>query len=299
MARQYGTRAAALLKTETTFGVAATGNYNKIPFKSADVGSAQGLIASDLIGVGRDPLTPGRDVIDVGGAMRVPVDLRNFGHWLRLLLGAPVTTGTGPYTHTFVSGAATLPSAETGIKVGSMAVEFSRAGNTAAALTLLGQKETRAAVTGGGTPVEAALTLFNQFQGSVKRNTVALGNITSATFNYTNNLDGVPAIRGDGLVDGVEAAVASCTGQVTARFADTVLLADAETAAELDLEFAYVIDASNKVTFTLHAAFLAKPRVPIEGPGGVQVTFDYQGARDTALSKMLTVVLVNDVVSYT
>jgi hypothetical protein len=41
----------------------------------------------------------------------VPVDVINIGHWLRLLLGAPTTTGTTPnYTHSFGSGAATLPS---------------------------------------------------------------------------------------------------------------------------------------------------------------------------------------------
>ncbi|MGK7870910.1 hypothetical protein [Falsiroseomonas sp. E2-1-a20] len=40
----------------------------------------------------------------------MPVDLINIGHWLRLLLGAPTTTGTTNYIHTFGSGAAWLPS---------------------------------------------------------------------------------------------------------------------------------------------------------------------------------------------
>jgi hypothetical protein len=39
------------------------------------------------------------------------VDLNNIGHWLRLLLGPPITTGTSPnFTHSFGSGASALPS---------------------------------------------------------------------------------------------------------------------------------------------------------------------------------------------
>lgn len=35
--------------------------------------------------------------------------LNDIGHWLTLLLGAPVTTGTGPYTHTFTLDLAARP----------------------------------------------------------------------------------------------------------------------------------------------------------------------------------------------
>jgi hypothetical protein len=110
MARAYGANAQLLGKFETVYGTPPSGNYIKFPFVSSDLGSEQGLIASDLLGQGRDPSQPIRDVIRVEGNVVVPVDLRNFGHWLKALFGAPTTTGTGPYTHTFVSGAASLPS---------------------------------------------------------------------------------------------------------------------------------------------------------------------------------------------
>ena len=110
MARAYGANAQLLGVVETTYGTAPTTNFIKFPFVSSDLGSEQGLIASNLLGQGRDPAQPIRDVIKVTGNVVVPVDLRNFGYWLKALLGAPVTTGGGaPYTHTFVSGASTLP----------------------------------------------------------------------------------------------------------------------------------------------------------------------------------------------
>jgi hypothetical protein len=85
MARAYGANAQLLGKFETVYGTPPTGNYIKFPFVSSDLGSEQGLIASDLLGQGRDPSQPIRDVIRVEGNVVVPVDLRNFGHWLKAL----------------------------------------------------------------------------------------------------------------------------------------------------------------------------------------------------------------------
>ena len=82
MARAYGANAQLLGKFETVYGTPPTGNYIKFPFVSSELGSEQGLIASDLLGQGRDPSQPIRDVIRVEGNVVVPVDLRNFGHWL-------------------------------------------------------------------------------------------------------------------------------------------------------------------------------------------------------------------------
>jgi hypothetical protein len=155
MARAYGANTQLLGKFETVYGTPPTGNYIKFPFVSSDLGSEQGLIASDLLGQGRDPSQPIRDVIRVEGNVVVPVDLRNFGHWLKALLGAPTTTGTGPYTHTFASGAASLPSialevgmpdvpiffTEAGVRVNSAQLSFSRSGAANATLNCIAQGE--------------------------------------------------------------------------------------------------------------------------------------------------------------
>src|SRR5690348_3550349 len=108
--RAYGTRAQLLLKDETTYGVSPGGNFVKLPFITADLGAEQKLIADDTVGHGRDPLAPSHDVIEDMGSIEVPIDLNNIGYWLKGLFGASVDTGTGPYTHTFTSGAVSLPS---------------------------------------------------------------------------------------------------------------------------------------------------------------------------------------------
>jgi hypothetical protein len=57
MARAYGSSAHLLMKRETTYGQAATGNYIRMPFNRCNLGSEQGLIDDPVLGQGRDPLT--------------------------------------------------------------------------------------------------------------------------------------------------------------------------------------------------------------------------------------------------
>ncbi|QQR68858.1 MAG: hypothetical protein IPI58_08520 [Alphaproteobacteria bacterium] len=312
MARAYGANAQLLGKFETVYGTPPSGNYIKFPFVSTDLGSEQGLIASDLLGQGRDPSQPIRDVIRVEGNVVIPVDLRNFGHWLKALLGVPTTTGTGPYTHTFTSGAASLPSlalevgmpevpiffTEAGVRVNSAQLTFARSGAANATLNCIAQGETDAGVTGGGTPTTASLTRFNQFQASIKKDGLQLGNVTGAQLTYTNNLERIETIRSDGKIDGADPTIAALTGNIEVRFADTALIDAATDNTPLELAFAYTIDADKSLTFTAHEVYLPKPKLAISGPGGVQATFDWQAAKATSPARMLTVVLKNDVASY-
>jgi len=55
MARAYGANASLLAAFETTYGSNPVGDYWKLPFVSTTLGSEQGLIANDLIGLGREP----------------------------------------------------------------------------------------------------------------------------------------------------------------------------------------------------------------------------------------------------
>ena len=311
MARAYGANAHLLGKFETVYGTPPSGDYFKFPFVSSNLGSEQGLIASDLLGQGRDPSQPIRDVIKVEGDVVVPVDLRNFGHWLKALLGVPITTGTGPYVHAYESGASSLPSialevgmpdipayfTNMGVRLNSMQLTFARSGAANATLNAIAQGETRAAVSGGGTPTVAALTRFNQFQGSVKKDGTQLGNITGAQLTYSNNLERIETIRSDGKIDGADPTIAALTGTIEVRFADTALIDAATNNTPVELEFGYVIDANRSLIFTAHEVYLPKPKLAINGPGGVQASFNWQAAKP-ATGQMLTVELTNDVEEY-
>jgi hypothetical protein len=314
MARAYGANAQLLGKFESAYGTTPSGNFIKFPFVSSEIGSEQGLIASDLLGQGRDPAQPIRDVIRVTGDVVVPVDVRNFGHWLKALLGAPTSTGSdpGPYTHTFESGAASLPSASlevgmpdipayfmnAGVRVNSMQLSFARSGAANATLNCIAQGETRNGSSGGGTPTSATLTRFNQFQGSIKKDGSQLGNVTGAQLTYTNNLESIETIRSDGKIDGADPTIAALTGTIDVRFADTALIDAATSNTPVELAFGYTIDADTHLIFTAHEVYLPKPKLAISGPGGVQASFNWQAANNTGAGCMLTVELKNDVETY-
>src|SRR3990172_2093666 len=172
MARARGANAVMAAAFEITYGTAPAAGFRKLPFVSSALGDEQNLIANDLLGYGREPLPPSRDVVSNEGDVVVPVDLRNFGTWLKLLMGNPTTVeDTGVYTHTFVSGALTLPSMaieigmpevpsygmNVGVRANSMKVQLQRSGLLNATMSLIAQGETKATSSAAGTPTEAAI----------------------------------------------------------------------------------------------------------------------------------------------
>ena len=58
MARAYGSSAHLLMKRESAYGQAATGDYIRMPFNRCNLGSEQGLIDDRQLDQGRDPLPP-------------------------------------------------------------------------------------------------------------------------------------------------------------------------------------------------------------------------------------------------
>lgn len=315
MARATGAHAQLLGAFEAAYGNAPGGNFHTLPFVSCDIGSQQPLEASDVLGLGRDPAPPSRDVITAEGQITVPVDLRSIGFWLKGLFGPPVTTGTGPYNHVYTSGADTLPSLalevghpqvpryflNLGCLVNSLNLGWAPSGKANATLALIAQGETDAATSSGGTPTTQGLQRFHQFQGRIRKDGAALANITAAELTYANNLDPVRVIRDDGKIEGADLGVASCTGNLAARFADMVLLDAATDGTAMALEFAWVIDADRSLTIALPSVFLPKPRIPISGPAGIEARFDWQAAKPDIVAPggaFVTVTLKNDIASY-
>ncbi|MEI4485598.1 phage tail tube protein [Frigidibacter sp. MR17.14] len=311
MARAQGARAQLALAFETTYGTPPASGFTRMPFASAGLSSEQPLLANELLGYGRDPLAPQRDVITAGGEVRVPIDLEAFALWLKATLGVPVTTGAGPYTHTFTSGAWTLPSMSieigmpevpyygmhTGCMVDRLTWSMARSGLLTAGVTIVSQGEDVATASAAGTLADIDLQRFGHFAGSVKRNGAQIGNIVGAEITYANNLDRVETIRADGKIDGADPTMAALSGNITVRFADTLLVDQATSGASCDLEFGYDLGAGKRLTFSLPNVFLPRPRLEVPGPQGVQATFAWQAAQGDG-QPMLTVVLENDVESY-
>jgi len=313
MARAQGARAQLALAFESVYGTPPTPPaFWRIPFASSTLGSEQPLLNSELLGYGRDPLPPVKDVENADGDIVVPIDLHAFGIWLKAAFGAPTTTGSGPYSHEFRSGGWSIPSMAIeagnpevpsyrmvfGAVLNTISWEMRRSGLLTATVGLIAQGEAAAASSAAGTLAGIEVKRFGQFNGAIQRNGAPLGNIVSAQVTYSNNLDRIETIRNDGRIEGADPTIAALSGRIDVRFADETLLDQAIDGDPAELKFRFVRGVGESFELVAHAVYLPKPRLPIQGPAGVQATFEWQAARDAVAGRMCTATLVNDVPDY-
>lgn len=315
MGRARGANAKLAGAFETTYGTPPdSGSYIGLPFVSSNLGAEQPLLESDLLGNGRESYDPTYDVISNDGDVVVPVDVRYFGFWLKLLFGAPATTGGSgdPYEHLFTSGAAALPSMaiETqfpdvpsyamsyGLKGGQLRISMTRKGLLNATISLVGKGETTPEGSSDAGSLIAALTLdrFAQASGTIKREGVTLGSIVSADIAFTNNLDKIETIQPDGEIEGADGGTAMATGSIVARFSDHVLVADASNGAPVALSWVWTFGDDYSLTLECPRVFLPRVKRPISGPGGIQATYNWQASGEG--DACMTATLVNDKATY-
>jgi hypothetical protein len=176
---------------------------------------------------------------------------------------APASNGTvsaatltgGLNAHTFLSGNWALPSMSievampevprfamySGCVLDTLSWSMERSGLLGAKAMLVAQGEAIAGATAAGTPAAIALKRFGHFNGAIKRDGLALGNIVSADLTYANNLDRIETIRSDAKIDGADPTIAALTGKIDVRFADTTLLTQAINGTAAALEFSYLL----------------------------------------------------------
>jgi len=312
MARAQGARSLMAAAFESTYGTAPASGYFQMPFASSGLGAEQPLIESELLGYGRDPLAPIKDAVSAEGDIVVPIDAEAFGFWLKAAFGAPTTTGTSDYTHTFLSGSWSLPSMAieigmpeipryamySGCMLDEISWQMQRSGLLTSTAKLVAQGEAVATSSNAGTTTAFSLQRFGHFNAAIKRAGSALGNIVSADVAYKNNLDKIETIRSDGRIDGADPSIAALTGKIDVRFADTTLIDQALNGTSAELEFSWTISATVSLTMTVHAVYLPRPKIEVTGPQGIQASFDWQAAYDATAGQMCTVVLKNQVASY-
>lgn len=289
MGRARGVNALMNLAFETTYGVPPASGYLRMPFVSAQLGATQGLIESDLLGQLRAPADPTYDVVANDGDIVVPLDTIRLGHWLKLLFGAPITTSSGTSLHAFRSGAQTLPSASIeighpdrpsysthyGIRANTFAVQMQRSGLASATIGLIGKGETVLGLTStAGDPVlPGTVERYAPASGSISIDGVAVGEVLTANFAFSNGLDKNETIAADGEITDVDPGMPTASLAMTAKFADMTLLNKATAKTPANVKLAWK-SGTNTLEIVMPRVFLPRVKRPISGPGGIQVDFN-------------------------
>ena len=314
MARQQGITTQFAGAWESAYGTAPASGYFELPFIRHTLGAEHGLEEDDTIS-GRRELAPEKGATTAGGEVVVPLEAESIGFWLRALFREPTTTGTGPYTHVFEAGSAdSLPSLSleawmsrvpysdmtSGAMADTLAVDLSPEGKLQATIGMIARSAVAGTTSNAGTPgVFGAFNRFPATSAALKRNGAALTSKgESGVINVSNSLDALRGLDGTGLITDMAPGRSLVTGTVTLRFADQTMLTQAIDHGAATLETTFAAGGGEALTFLMHEVYLDRPKVPIEGPQGIQATFSYRAVRDMANGKQMTVTLVNNTASY-
>lgn len=280
----------------------------RMPFVSSSLGSEQALTSESVFGDGRDATALGQDALVVDGDVVVPLDGRFIGIWLKALFGEPVTTGVeAPWTHRFSSGAWALPSLTVelamqdilrfatyaGVVANTLTLQMQRGGAARGTVGLVAKTEAVESYSLLLDPAEMDVLAFPNWRGEVLRNGDRLGDLQSAQLTYSNNLGRRETIREWGEIDGADPSFATLTGRLEARFSDDALYQQAIDGGACELRFEWVM-GNFSLRFIAHEVHLSRPRLPVQGPRGIQASFDWHGVRDASEGLMATVLLNTD-----
>lgn len=303
---------------ESTEGVKATGNYRRLPVKSFGLVPSESLAQEVVLSSSattRDPLDPYRDFIDVMGDAVVPLDLTNIGHWFRMLMGSPTTSGSVNFTHVWRSGSNALPSASfekvytdiaganegfTGVRANSFTLPIQANGAADCTFGLMALSFTPNLTSAPGSPTTAALQRFNRFQGSVQRNAAALPAFMQGSLSFSNGMEAVKAIRNDRRIEGIDWAETSAQFDGTVRLtaANAAILTEAIAGTPCSLSYAMTISGTQSLTIELPRVTI-EPRGPgLDGPMGIDLPIRGIASFDVTAQCAMRVTLLNQTASY-
>lgn len=299
------------------YGTPAASGYRYGFYYKASLRETKPIESDPIIGAGynnfRDATAPAPTLSEHGGSLELPLCLNGIGDWLKLLFGAPSTSGATNFTHVFNSGALTLPTRtielnpiaadfrqHVGLAAKSLALDVADAnGFQRAVMELLGYGENLLGSTGAGSPTAArAYDPVKATGGAVLLGGVAVGVLLSARLNYDTGLSLDRYIDASGKFGAaVLAEQASLTGELRVRYTSPTFDTTAVNETDQSLEFNFVKSANNSLTLFAPAARLGRAGVAIEGPGGIEQTIPFRCAQTTGAA-MLTATLKNQIASY-
>ncbi len=316
VARGYKTT--CMLDYETSFGVAPSTKAPVIlPINSFGLTVSRNKNSAQTLRGRRDPDMPFDGNVETSGDLVVPVDVRSFGYWLKLLFGDPTTTGSGTaYTHVFTP-ADESPSAVLqcsygtspaafghfpGCKISSLQLTAGGDEELTATLSMVGKMATFDTTNyDTGDDAEAVvLKRLSNFQASLKKDNQTFAVCTGFDINIDNGLDTDTRTLGTaGELYDIPEGIMSVTGNVTCLFTSLALLNDAKASNEMSLELSFAIDASNSLSILLPEVQIQYQGPTVEGPTGIRTQYPFVAYyNDSVKNTVVEVTLKNDVDAY-
>lgn len=307
MTQATGAHAQLSYVEETTFGTTPGSPAMKL-LKAATYGATLGAdieeLQSNSINSSRAVEAARGGNITVAGSLPFELPALGFGTILKHVLGANVTTGTGPYTHTIKRGA--LPVGltiekgftdisqylvYTGCRFNSMALSLSPQGIVTGSLEVAGQDEA-ASGTSLGSPSSVAHNPFVHHEATVLEGGGA-ADILGLEANITNNLKVDNFVVGNRNIVSLPAGKGDATGTVTFLFEDLVKYNKWLNETESSLKVTYS-DGTNSIEFFWpKVKFFGGASPAIDTDQGIVLTMNFRAIYDSTEATDLKVTIIN------
>jgi hypothetical protein len=251
----------------------------------------------------------------VSGAFGGIVYPSQIGHILRAALGAPITTGAGPFTHTFtplqaafVPGTSqALPSYSftinrdgaqilryEGMQCTKLGFKFAQGGALTFDTSWIGRDATVQSAPLVTLPTDIPITLSAQ----ILRAGSAFADLQDFSLDISNSLEAVKTINTSALINRISwSGRRSITLSGTADFASAQLYSDFKAFANTPWTIVFTVGA---VTLTLEfpALLITDESNNVGGDGRITASFSSEAQYDIATARAFRAILVNNVAAY-
>lgn len=317
MSQPRGSAVQYFIYDETTFGVApGTPSATLLYLTRCGLSASRNLLQDDTGGTGaRTRQQPDLGNVDAGGALVGNLAAESIGPILKHAMGGVVTTGAGPYTHTFslgdlpvgfhlekdysaaISGAGRIERFR-GCRIGQLQIDLPTEGYATFQADAKGVDATLESTALDATPTDNGHTSFATSAmngaGSIQEGGSNSGVIKSARIVINNGLDEDGYVLGNGGTRAVlNEGFVSVTGEIVALFDSAALLTKAVNGTASSLKFVLTRgdglgSAGNESIELFVQDLVYERRSPeVEGPNGVMITLGFQGFGANALTAVV------------
>jgi Phage tail tube protein len=297
---------------ETTWGTGVPPTFY-IPFSSESfTDGPETMQELQIRGIlDADPMYKGMQMVAGSfGGVAYPSIL---GHLLRAALGVPVTSGAGPYTHTFTpiqvafatnnalpaySWTVNRDSGQIlryeGMVCNKLGLKFSQNGILTYDSSWIGKDASVQTAPTVTLPTDVPF----QLTASVLRNSISFPELQDLSLEITNTIEAVKTINNSDKINRVAwSGKRTLTMSMTADFASLQLYNDFKAFATVPWAFGFN-QGGNVLNIAVPAGLIKTPGAQIGGDGRITLSASLDAMYDTATSRVTTITLTNAIVSY-
>lgn len=308
-------RGSVVIHEEATPYVVSAGPGLALPMVTNSISATDDLIESRVVHPSRSPREPHHEAESIGGGVTIQPDPIGIGYLLKAGLGAPVTTGAGPYVHTFKISAAALQTLTVdrifadigqiwrgiGLKVNRFSFDATPRGLFEMPFEFVGVSESLQTVVLDAAPYAAPDVAFRNAAITMSEAGVSYAKATRFALTFDNEIEAVPTLNNAGAAGDLMEGMGRPTGTFTSLISDGAQYTKAKNGTKTSFNITFpATDGTSSLAFTLAEVKLRliSPGVS-SNRGPVVVDYGFVGFHATdAGASALTVVLTNSHASY-